>query len=216
MGLTVMQTLYPAVLGKEHLFRADDGSKALVKRVQPLPRLTASTVLVDCSLSTYQLNPENTLLVRRFEDFDEDNDRTASVILAFTQLMHTMYKTRRARTASEVLAQLRSKYAAELAEDPYRMGDLILAETKALREETELLERSSLRAGMKSVAQDTIIGRGRAITANSTRLSTDAVPDNSILDKRIKEMKAFQERFQKAHREKMERQMRGDDEVNKH
>jgi hypothetical protein len=213
VGFTVLQSIAPAFLGREHRFKDDAmepeepsltpstdvtqrlaSSMGLVKRVRPLPRYEGSVVMVDHELRNYQVNPRNTILVPDFVDYDERDDALLTVV-AFARLFHSLYKRKEARTASDALEWLHQRHP-DIAINPYRMGEYIREESSAIGRELELLERNSLGAVAKDVAKKTLIGSGRAITPQSTRLTIGDIEDGTLLEARVLQMKRQQAKWQ--------------------
>lgn len=159
----------------------------LVKRVQPLPRYQPSVVLVDHELRNYELNPDNTILVPEFTEYDEADSAMLTVV-AFAQLFRSLYRRKEVSTASECLRWLRQRHP-DIVINPYRMGEYIREEGSSIATELELLDTQSLKAVAKDFSKHTIIGQGRAITPASTRLGSEQVPDGSYVKRMMDQMK---------------------------
>lgn len=223
MGMTTFQSLAPAFLGKEHRFKdfagledarerrgkagADDAPTPttdatqrlateayLVKRVEPLPRLRGSTILVDHELRNYQVNPDNTILLTPFTELKED-DSELMTLVAFVRLFHSLYKRKEVRTASEAIGWLKARHP-DIAINPYSMGQHIREESSVISRELALMERNSLSAAMKSVSRHTLIGSGRAITPATTRLTTESMPEGSLTARRVAQIKSRNQAWQ--------------------
>jgi hypothetical protein len=158
----------------------------MAKRLQLLPRYLPSIILVDYDPQSFRNNPNNTIVLPPIGDFDPD-DRDLFVVNDFIRLFRQLYRAKKVKTPQDAIQWLRQKHP-EIDSDPARfMARAILHETEDARREHELMETESLGATLRRVQGETLIGRGKAVTAGSTRYQR--VHTGSLVDDKIKRMR---------------------------
>ena len=208
LGVTSMQQLFPALLGKEHKYLMEESESTrqirkqqqekkkdkplwdrlfgdvtgppLVKRLQPLPRYLPSVLLVDCDPQSYYANPQNTLIVPEFDEYDE-RDTTLMTVVGFLMLYRELSRQRKVKTVSDTLAWLKRRHP-QIDRDPSSMSQFVQQEARDVLQQQARVEQDRLGHSMQPLKDNTLIGKGKAVTPGSTRY-TKVVPGSLVEQK---------------------------------
>lgn len=170
------QVMVGGVLGREHMYFRDNKGE---KRIDSLPRPMSGMLVVDHDPKTFENQPDNTILVPKMEEFDE-NDTALLTILALA----TMYREeRQKRRTSDLRSFLRSVAGGASAKDrdPAQLLEAfqtMAAERKARREE----EMRTGLGGLLRNAQSSsaTLSQGKAVT-HTTGAAVPKIAEKSLM-----------------------------------